>query len=145
MLIYLQLTPFTVLRHCYGHPRIYCTRRYSQGNCCCTTWKVTASLSRTPLYRNLWHSNSSSITDFVTDATFVLKNYTSPGVTPPCISLSSLTYWWYILTLVQYSADVTAHSGFLDSYNAVAPGIISTVKAQLTAHPDYALVSTGHR
>ena len=36
-----------------------------------------------------------------------------------------------------------AHAGFLTAYNSVAPHVISVVKSQLAAHPDYTIVSTG--
>ncbi|TDL21692.1 alpha/beta-hydrolase [Rickenella mellea] len=67
---------------------------------------------------------SFSIQDFGTDAEIILIPFTSPGVSA--------------------SKGVLAHTGFLTAYNSVASNIISTVKAQLGAHPGYTLVSTGH-
>ncbi|KAF7968694.1 hypothetical protein HWV62_29642 [Athelia sp. TMB] len=67
---------------------------------------------------------SSSAGDFLTDAELLLDDYTSPGVTPP--------------------ANVSAHSGFLNAWNSVAPGIISQVTTQLTSYPGYAIVTSGH-
>jgi len=67
---------------------------------------------------------STSATDFLTDADIALVSYTSPGVSSP--------------------SGTMAHLGFLTAYNSVASTIISTVKAQLAAHPGYGLVSTGH-
>lgn len=42
------------------------------------------------------------------------------------------------------TGGVEAHSGFLGAWNAVASGVISTVKSQLAAHPGYAIVTSGH-
>ncbi|KAJ7922911.1 alpha/beta-hydrolase, partial [Mycena leptocephala] len=67
---------------------------------------------------------STSAQDFVTDAEIVLTPFVSPGVNAP--------------------AGSTAHTGFLAAWNAVAPTVISTVRAQVAAHPGYQLVSTGH-
>ncbi|KAF7965376.1 hypothetical protein HWV62_44099 [Athelia sp. TMB] len=67
---------------------------------------------------------SSSVGDFITDAELLLEDYSSPGVTPP--------------------SGVSAHSGFLDAWNSVAAGVISSVKAQVAAHPSYAIVTSGH-
>lgn len=35
------------------------------------------------------------------------------------------------------------HAGFLISYNSVASHVISKVRSQLTAHPDYSVIVTG--
>ncbi|TDL19369.1 alpha/beta-hydrolase [Rickenella mellea] len=67
---------------------------------------------------------SFSTSDFGTDAEIILIPFSSPGVSA--------------------SKSVLAHTGFLTAYNSVASNIISTVKAQLAAHPGYTLVSTGH-
>ncbi|KAJ7455870.1 alpha/beta-hydrolase, partial [Mycena latifolia] len=67
---------------------------------------------------------STSVQDFITDAEIVLAPFVSPGVSPPAGSL--------------------AHTGFLTAWNAVASSVISTVRAQVAAHPGYQLVSTGH-
>ncbi|KAF7969395.1 hypothetical protein HWV62_27450 [Athelia sp. TMB] len=67
---------------------------------------------------------TSSLGDFITDAELLLENYRSPGVTPP--------------------SGVSAHSGFLNAWNSVAVGVISAVKAQVAAHPNYAIVTSGH-
>jgi predicted lipase len=37
-----------------------------------------------------------------------------------------------------------AHVGFLTAWNSVSSQVLSTVKAQLAAHPDYSLVTSGH-
>ncbi|TFY75363.1 hypothetical protein EWM64_g8649 [Hericium alpestre] len=67
---------------------------------------------------------SSSWDDFLTDAKVLFTDFTSPGTSPP--------------------AGTSAHSGFLGGWNAVASGVISTVKSQLSSNPDYAIVTTGH-
>ncbi|KAJ6554231.1 alpha/beta-hydrolase [Mycena capillaripes] len=67
---------------------------------------------------------STSAQDFLTDSEILLVPFVSPGVNPP--------------------AGSTAHTGFLTAWNAVASTVISTVKAQVAAHPGYQLVSTGH-
>ncbi|KAF8142351.1 alpha/beta-hydrolase [Mycena galopus ATCC 62051] len=69
-------------------------------------------------------TRSTSVQDFITDAEILLTPFVSPGVNPP--------------------AGATAHTGFLTAWNAVASSVISTVKAQVAAHPGYQLVSTGH-
>ncbi|KAJ7318294.1 alpha/beta-hydrolase [Mycena albidolilacea] len=43
-----------------------------------------------------------------------------------------------------HSSGSLAHTGFLTAWNAVASNVISTVQAQVAAHPGYQLVSTGH-
>ena len=55
---------------------------------------------------------------------FALVDYTSPGVTT--------------------GNGEQVHDGFIDAYNSVADGIISTVSEQVAAYPSYALISTGH-
>ncbi|KAJ6574314.1 alpha/beta-hydrolase, partial [Mycena capillaripes] len=67
---------------------------------------------------------STSNQDFITDAVILLVPLVSPGVRPPFGSL--------------------AHTGFLAAWNAVAYSVISTVRAQIAAHPGYQLVSSGH-
>jgi len=67
---------------------------------------------------------SSSPGDFLTDAELLFEDYTSPGVTPP--------------------SGISAHSGFLNAWNSVAAGVISTVKAQVATYPSYAIVTSGH-
>ncbi|TDL21691.1 alpha/beta-hydrolase [Rickenella mellea] len=67
---------------------------------------------------------SVSSQDFQTDGETALIAFTSPGVSA--------------------GSGVLAHQGFLTAYNTAASTIISTVKAQLAAHPGYTLVSTGH-
>ncbi|KAH8107336.1 alpha/beta-hydrolase [Phellopilus nigrolimitatus] len=69
---------------------------------------------------------SSSIPDLIRDNDWTLIPYMSPGVA------------------VSQEENVTAHRGFINAYNSVAPTIISTVRAQLTAYPSYTLISTGH-
>lgn len=66
-----------------------------------------------------------TLADYLTDAQVVLAPYYSPGV---------------------FNApNATAvHLGFLNSYNSVAPLVLSIVGAQLELHPDYNLVCTGH-
>jgi hypothetical protein len=39
--------------------------------------------------------------------------------------------------------DAYVHSGFLDSFNAVAADVLKIVHTQVKAHPDYTLVVTG--
>jgi len=53
-----------------------------------------------------------------------LTPFTSPGISPP--------------------ADVSVHTGFLNSWNAVADSVVSIVKNQLSTHSKYAIVSSGH-
>ncbi|KAJ7122136.1 Alpha/Beta hydrolase protein, partial [Mycena epipterygia] len=68
---------------------------------------------------------SSAVQDFlITDAFLLLKTYQSPGVTVP--------------------SGTKVHSGFIRSYNSVAPQVIAVVKDQLAQFPDYTIVSTGH-
>ncbi|KAJ7816841.1 alpha/beta-hydrolase, partial [Mycena olivaceomarginata] len=67
---------------------------------------------------------STSLQDFVTDAGIALVPFLSPGVSAP--------------------GGSTAHTGFLSAWNSVASSVISTVRAQVAAHPGYQLVSTGH-
>ncbi|KZP24469.1 alpha/beta-hydrolase [Athelia psychrophila] len=67
---------------------------------------------------------SSSAGDFLTDAELLLEDFTSPGVTPP--------------------SGVSAHSGFLDAWNSVAPDVISSVTSELASNPGYAIVTSGH-
>ncbi|KAH9479234.1 putative feruloyl esterase A [Psilocybe cubensis] len=67
---------------------------------------------------------SESFTDALTDINILLSPFLSPGVDAPLGSL--------------------AHSGFLIAWNSVAHLVISTVQAELSAHPGYSLVSTGH-
>ncbi|EJD04681.1 alpha/beta-hydrolase [Fomitiporia mediterranea MF3/22] len=67
---------------------------------------------------------STDLQDFVTDLTFALADFSSPGVTG--------------------TDGVKVHLGFMDAYNSVADTVISTVSDQLKAHPDYSLISTGH-
>ena len=62
--------------------------------------------------------------DVTTDFDFQLTPYVSPGVKPP--------------------VNATVHTGFLAAYNSVASQIFKLVDAQLTAHPGYVIVSTGH-
>jgi hypothetical protein len=64
------------------------------------------------------------IFDFITDFAISLIPLHSPGVTNV--------------------EGAYAHAGFLTAYNSVAPHVISVVKSQLAAHPDYTIVSTGH-
>ncbi|TFK42120.1 alpha/beta-hydrolase [Crucibulum laeve] len=67
---------------------------------------------------------SSSIADFVTDASVLLVPFTSPGVNAPTGTL--------------------VHTGFLTAWNSVASGVIATVSAQLAAHPGYSIATSGH-
>ncbi|KAF9529909.1 alpha/beta-hydrolase [Crepidotus variabilis] len=67
---------------------------------------------------------SSSITDFITDATIALTSYSSPGASAP--------------------AGTLVHTGFQTAWNSVASSVISSIKSQLAAHPDYSIVTSGH-
>ncbi|KAI0310093.1 alpha/beta-hydrolase [Amylostereum chailletii] len=67
---------------------------------------------------------SSSVTDFLTDVEIALTPMNIVGVNPP--------------------GDTHVHFGFQTAWNSVAAGVLSTVKAQLAAHPGYTLVSSGH-
>ncbi|TFK62377.1 alpha/beta-hydrolase [Pluteus cervinus] len=67
---------------------------------------------------------STSLRDAFTDIQVRLISFVSPGVTAPIA--------------------VRVHTGFLASWNAVAPTVISAIQAQLLTHPDYSIISTGH-
>jgi len=40
--------------------------------------------------------------------------------------------------------DAKVHLGFLDAYNAVALNVLRMVQDQLTVHPSYRIIVTGH-
>jgi len=67
---------------------------------------------------------STSATDFLIDEEILLTPFLSLGVNAPVGSL--------------------AHTGFLTAWNSVASQVISTVETQLSAHPGYSLVTSGH-
>ena len=50
----------------------------------------------------------------------------------------------YISPNVTYVSGAKAHAGFLIAYNSVASTVLSIVRSELAAHPDYELISTGH-
>ena len=56
----------------------------------------------------------------------------------------SLDQNFYLTACLRYLAGVSTHSGFLNAWNSVAAGVISTVEAQVAAHPNYAIVTSGH-
>ncbi|PAV15095.1 alpha beta-hydrolase [Pyrrhoderma noxium] len=62
--------------------------------------------------------------DAITDINIILLPYISPNVT--------------------YVSGAKAHAGFLIAYNSVASTVLSIVRSELAAHPDYELISTGH-
>ncbi|KAK1227694.1 hypothetical protein PQX77_009282, partial [Marasmius sp. AFHP31] len=68
---------------------------------------------------------STNIPDILTDASLLLVPFVSPGVK-------------------QAPFGSLAHAGFLTAWNSVADQIISTVRTELAAHPDYNLVTSGH-
>jgi len=65
------------------------------------------------------------LADYLTDSQLSLTPYNSPGVEG-----------------VPNGTEV--HSGFLNSYNAVASMVISITSSQFELYPDYDLVCTGH-
>ncbi|KAF4610721.1 hypothetical protein D9613_007122 [Agrocybe pediades] len=67
---------------------------------------------------------SESFTDALTDISILQVPFISPGVNPPLGS--------------------AVHSGFLIAWNSVAHQVLDAVQAELTAHPEYSLASTGH-
>ncbi|PFH50300.1 hypothetical protein AMATHDRAFT_75703 [Amanita thiersii Skay4041] len=67
---------------------------------------------------------STSSTDFLLDAQIEMSPFVSPGVNPP--------------------GGTGVHTGFLAAWNSVASGVISAVRDQLTEHPGYSIVTTGH-
>ncbi|KAF9034807.1 alpha/beta-hydrolase [Panaeolus papilionaceus] len=62
--------------------------------------------------------------DILTDINIFQVPFVSPGVSAP--------------------GDVRVHKGFLKSWNAVAPSVIQTVRAQLSGRTGYSIVTTGH-
>lgn len=68
---------------------------------------------------------SSSVHDFLmTNTNLVLKPFTAPGTSPP--------------------QNTSTHSGFTNCWLSIASNVIPIVQSELSAHPDYALVTTGH-
>ncbi|PPQ76888.1 hypothetical protein CVT24_008744, partial [Panaeolus cyanescens] len=67
---------------------------------------------------------STSPIDFINDVNFILTPFTSSGVSAP--------------------GDVRVHSGFLNSWNSVAPTVLDTLKQQLVGQNDYTIVTVGH-
>ena len=88
---------------------------------------------------------SSSLQDFITDAEIILEPFTSPGVSPPGMFFNLIIDVWCTHSCYRCTANARVHTGFLNSWNAVADDVISTVKSQLSSHSKYALVSSGHR
>ncbi|PAV15548.1 voltage-gated potassium channel [Pyrrhoderma noxium] len=67
---------------------------------------------------------SIQLQDFVTDLEFALVDYSSPGVSD--------------------TGGVQVHQGFLTAFNSVADIVLNIVSDQISTHPSYSLVSTGH-
>ncbi|KAF8151041.1 Alpha/Beta hydrolase protein [Crassisporium funariophilum] len=67
---------------------------------------------------------SISVTDLLMDSQIVLVPFISPGVKLP--------------------PGARVHSGFLISWDSVALQVLALVREQLTRHPDYSIVTSGH-
>ncbi|EIM86754.1 alpha/beta-hydrolase [Stereum hirsutum FP-91666 SS1] len=67
---------------------------------------------------------SSSAEDFLTDVELVLEDFVVTGTSPP--------------------DGTTAHTGFLNAWNAVVDTVLSEVTSQLSDNPGYAIVTSGH-
>lgn len=67
---------------------------------------------------------SSSAEDFLTDVELVLEDFVVTGTSPP--------------------DGTTAHTGFLNAWNAVVDTVLSEVTTQLSENPGYTIVTSGH-
>jgi predicted lipase len=67
---------------------------------------------------------SASLTNILTDSQLLLVPFIAPGVKLP--------------------SGICVHSGFLLSWDSIALQVYAVVRQQISSHPDYSIVTTGH-